>query len=80
MTTVQTTIDTDVADIVAPTMLLAGALDRVVPSSVTLSMGERIRGADAVLLPAIGHVAAMQAPELLAQHILRFLRPAGAKP
>jgi 3-oxoadipate enol-lactonase len=80
MTTVQTTIDADVADIVAPTMLLAGALDRVVPSSVTLSMGERIRGADAVLLPAIGHVAAMQAPELLAQHILRFLRPAGAKP
>jgi hypothetical protein len=32
-----------------------------------------------VLLPAIGHVTAMQAPEVLAHHIVRFLNPAGAK-
>lgn len=71
--TVQTTIERGVADIVAPTLVLAGELDRVVPPSVTLSMAERIRGADAVLMPGIGHVTAMQAPELLARHIVRFL-------
>ncbi|MBB3181735.1 alpha/beta fold hydrolase [Variovorax sp. Sphag1AA] len=77
--TVQTTIERGVADIVAPTLVLAGELDRVVPPSVTLAMAGRIRGADAVLLPAIGHVTAMQAPEVLAHHIVRFLQPEGAK-
>jgi pimeloyl-ACP methyl ester carboxylesterase len=71
--TVQTTIERDVADVVVPTLVLAGELDRVVPPSVTLAMAGRIRGADATLLPGIGHVTAMQAPELLAQHIVRFL-------
>jgi pimeloyl-ACP methyl ester carboxylesterase len=52
----------------------------VVPPTVTLSMAGRIRGADAVLLPAIGHVTAMQAPEVLAHHIFQFLNPAGVKP
>lgn len=78
--TVTTTLDNGVAGIVAPTLVLAGELDRVVPPTVTLSMAGRIRGADAVLLPAIGHVTAMQAPEVLAHHILRFLNPAGVKP
>ena len=71
--TVQTALDQGVADIIAPTLVLAGELDRVVPASVTLAMAHRIRGADAVLLPAIGHVTAMQAPEVLAKHIVRFL-------
>ena len=77
--TVQTTLDKDVADILAPTLLLAGELDRVVPPGVTLSMAERIRGAKAVPLPAVGHVAAMQSPALLASHIVGFLKPAGTK-
>lgn len=78
--TVQTTLDQGVADIVAPTLVLAGELDRVVPASVTLAMAGRIRGADAVLLPAVGHVTAMQAPEALAKHIVRFLKQQGDKP
>lgn len=76
--TVQTTIERVVADIIAPTLVLAGELDRVVPPSVTLSMAEHIRGAEAAQLSAIGHVAAMQAPEVLAHHIVRFLKPAEA--
>ena len=75
----QTTLERGVADIVAPTLVLAGELDRVVPPSVTLAMAGRIRGADAVLLPAIGHVTAMQAPEVLAHHIVRFVNPEGAR-
>ena len=77
--TVATTLENGVADIVAPTLVLAGELDRVVPPTVTLAMAGRIRGADAVLLPAIGHVTAMQAPEVLAHHMVRFLNLAGAK-
>jgi len=75
--TVASTLDKGVAAIVAPTLVLAGELDRVVPPTVTLAMAGRIRGADAVLLPAIGHVTAMQAPEVLARHMVRFLNPAG---
>lgn len=75
--TVATTLKNGVADIVAPTLVLAGELDRVVPPTVTLAMAGRIRGADAVLLPAIGHVAAIQAPEVLAHHMVRFLTPEG---
>lgn len=72
--TVRSTLEMGVADIVASTLVLAGELDRVVPASVTLAMAGRIRGAGAVLLPAIGHVTAMQAPEVLAGHIVRFLK------
>ena len=72
--TVATTLEAGVADIVAPTLVLAGELDRVVPASVTLAMAGRIRGADTALLPAIGHVTAVQAPEVLAHHLVRFLK------
>ncbi|MDH6590326.1 pimeloyl-ACP methyl ester carboxylesterase [Variovorax sp. TBS-050B] len=78
--TVTTTLELGVADILAPTLVLAGELDRVVPPAVTLAMAGRIRGADAVLLPGVGHVGAMQAPEVLAHHIVRFLNPEGAQP
>ncbi|MGJ7530057.1 alpha/beta fold hydrolase [Variovorax sp. GB1P17] len=78
LATVQTGLEFGVADIVAPTLLLAGELDRVVPPSVTLAMAARIRGADAVLMPGVGHVTALQAPEVLARHMVRFLDPAGA--
>lgn len=75
--TVATALDIGVADIVAPTLVLAGELDRVVPASVTLAMAGRIRGAEAVLLPGIGHVTALQAPEMVAGHLVRFIHPAG---
>lgn len=75
--TVASLIDGGVAHIAAPTLVLAGELDRVVPASVTLAMAGRIRGADAALLPGIGHVTTMQAPEVVAHHLLSFLkRPA----
>lgn len=73
--TVATLIEGGVAHIAAPTLVLAGELDRVVPASVTLAMAGRIRGADAALLPALGHVTTMQAPQVVAHHLLRFLKP-----
>ena len=71
--TVQTTLDADAAGIQAPTLVLAGELDRVVPPAVPLSMAARIRGAASAVLPGTGHATALQSPELLARHIVRFL-------
>jgi pimeloyl-ACP methyl ester carboxylesterase len=72
--TVQTTLDADAAAITAPTLLLAGELDRVVPPGVTLAMATRIRGAKAVQLPGVGHATALQAPERLARQLIDFLQ------
>ena len=71
--TVQGTLEAQASAIAAPTLLVAGELDRVVPPGVTLGMAARIRGARTVLLPGIGHATALQAPEMLAQHLVRFL-------
>ena len=71
--TVRTSLALDIAAIAAPTLLVAGELDRVVPPDVTLSMATRIRGAEVALLPGIGHATALQAPELLARHLVPFL-------
>jgi len=71
--TVQTPLDTNAADIAAPTLLVAGEFDRVVPPGVTQSMATHIRGAQTALLPGVGHATALQAPEQLASHIVRFL-------
>ncbi|VWX61789.1 3-oxoadipate enol-lactonase [Burkholderiales bacterium 8X] len=72
--TVQTAIAEGAGAISAPTLLLAGEVDRVVPPQVTLSMADTIRHAEAVPMPGIGHVAAIQSPQRLAEQILRFLR------
>ena len=73
--TVATTLDNGIADIAAPTLLLAAELDRILIAAITLGMAARIRGADALLMHGVGHVTAMQAPQLLASHITRFLSP-----
>jgi 3-oxoadipate enol-lactonase len=71
--TVQSALDVDASAISAPTLLVVGELDRVVPPGVTLSMAARIRGARTAVLPGIGHATALQAPELLARHLVSFL-------
>jgi 3-oxoadipate enol-lactonase len=72
--TVQSALDAQASAIAAPTLLLAGELDRVVPPGVTLAMASRIPGARTAVLPGVGHATALQAPELLARHLVRFLR------
>lgn len=71
--TVQSTLNDDLAAIAAPILLIAGELDRVVPARVTLSMTARLRGAQTAVLPGVGHATALQAPEVLAKHLIRFL-------
>lgn len=63
-----------------PVMLLTGALDQVVPPPLTLSLARHLAQAHTVELAGVGHATALQAPELLAQHLLRFFAMAQATP
>jgi pimeloyl-ACP methyl ester carboxylesterase len=62
----------DLSRISAPTLLLAGAADRVVPPDATSAMAKLLPQARFELLPGVGHVAAIQAPGLLASHLADF--------
>lgn len=64
----------DLAAVQAPTLLVAGELDRVVPMRVTLAMEPSLRDARHVVLPGVGHATALQAPGALAHHLVRFLK------
>lgn len=67
------------ADLRVPTLVLAGELDRVVPPHLALALAAAIPGARSLLLPGVGHAAAIQAPELIAAHLIEFCAP-GAFP
>ena len=63
----------DLSGITAPTLLLAGREDRLVPCAHSLSIAGEIRGAQTSILEDVGHVNAMQAPAQVAHVIFRFL-------
>lgn len=64
----------DLRDITMPTLLVAGALDRVVPADITLGMAALISHAQTLRLEGVGHAGVAQAPEDIALHVGRFLR------
>jgi pimeloyl-ACP methyl ester carboxylesterase len=63
----------DLSRITAPTLVLAGREDRLVPCAHSLSIAEEIRGTQTSILEGVGHVNAIQAPVKVAQVIFRFL-------
>lgn len=65
--------DLDISRIDRPTLLIAGALDRVVPAELTLSLADAIGDSRTVLLPDVGHLSVTQAPKAVAAHLLEFL-------
>jgi pimeloyl-ACP methyl ester carboxylesterase len=60
-------------DIAAPTLLLAGDSDRVVPAHLTFDLGMWIEGARQLLLPGVGHATCLQASAEVAQALTRFI-------
>lgn len=60
----------------APVLVVAGAEDRTFPVAETRRMAEAIPGARFEVLPGIGHLAAMEAPEVVNRLVERFLREA----
>jgi pimeloyl-ACP methyl ester carboxylesterase len=69
---VDSTLALDWGAINMPALLLAGELDRLVPCDVTLGMQAQLPQARQVLLADVGHATALQAPEALAEHLIRF--------
>jgi pimeloyl-ACP methyl ester carboxylesterase len=62
-----------VRDILAPTLVIHGDLDPLIPYENGVRLAERIPGARLVTLPGVGHVPSFEAPEQLATLVLEFL-------
>jgi pimeloyl-ACP methyl ester carboxylesterase len=60
--------------IVAPTLVLAGAEDRLIPPAHTLSLAREIANATTVTIPGVGHVATRQNPAAVAAAVKAFLQ------
>ncbi|MEJ8850805.1 alpha/beta fold hydrolase [Variovorax rhizosphaerae] len=71
--TVTDNSDLNIARIGQPTLLIAGAMDRIVPPELTLALAESISDTQAIVLPGVGHLGVTQAPAAVARHVVDFL-------
>jgi 3-oxoadipate enol-lactonase len=67
-------VESDLAAITAPTLVLVGAEDRLIPPAHTLSLAKEIAGARTVSIAGLGHVGTLQDPLAVAHEVLAFLR------
>jgi 3-oxoadipate enol-lactonase len=61
------------ADIKAPTLVLAGRDDRLIPPAHTLSLAREIAGARTAVIDGVGHVGTIQDPAAVAAQVIAFL-------
>jgi 3-oxoadipate enol-lactonase len=61
----------------APTLLVAGDADELIPSQNSVEMAGRIPQAKIILLPGIAHMFWVEAPEEAESQIKRFIRAQG---
>jgi 3-oxoadipate enol-lactonase len=66
----------DLGRIVAPTLVMVAAEDRLIPPVHTLSLAKEIHGARAATIASVGHVATIQDPAAVAREVLTFLAAA----
>lgn len=66
-------IGEELASVVAPTLLVWGARDRIVPPAEAAVWQAKLAGARLVVLPRAGHVPMVEAPEELGTAIAAFL-------
>jgi 3-oxoadipate enol-lactonase len=60
--------------ITAPTLVLAGSEDRLIPPAHTLSLAREIAGARTALIQGVGHVGTIQDPAAIAAEVIAFLK------
>ena len=70
---VASTLDRSPAVIEAPTLVVAGELDRVVPARLTMQLADVIPDCERTLLAGVGHVTVMQATASVAAALTGFL-------
>jgi pimeloyl-ACP methyl ester carboxylesterase len=64
----------DLGAIAAPTLVLVGAEDRLIPPAHTLSLASEIAGARTATIAGVGHVSTIQDPAAVAREVLAFLQ------
>jgi 3-oxoadipate enol-lactonase len=64
----------DLTAITAPTLVLVGAEDRLIPPAHTLSLAREIAKARTATLPGLGHIGTLQAPDVVAREVIAFLK------
>ncbi|MEZ5922397.1 MAG: alpha/beta hydrolase [Parvularculaceae bacterium] len=69
----------DLAKIKAPTLLLWGADDIVIPVEEGRRMEEAIKGAKLIIYPGVGHAPQEEAPEQTVGDVEKFLEAAGLR-
>ena len=69
----------DLAKIKAPTLLLWGADDIVIPVDEGRRMEEAIKAAELIIYPGVGHTPQEEAPEQTVGDVEKFLEAAGLK-
>ncbi len=62
-----------IAEIDLPTLIIAGEEDHTMPVYRSRQMQERIAGSELVVIPGAGHNCCLEAPDLVNNHLLRFL-------
>ncbi|MCA6124269.1 alpha/beta fold hydrolase [Bradyrhizobium sp. WSM 1704] len=60
--------------ITVPTLVLAGAADRLIPPAHTLSLAREIAGAKTATIAGIGHIGTIQDPAAVAAEVRAFLQ------
>jgi len=60
-------------EITTPCRFIVGENDRTVPPEISIDVAERMKAADIVRLPGLGHLAHEEAPDLVVSEIVRFL-------
>lgn len=68
----------DLSRITAPTVVVSGERDRIVPARVGEGLTAKIRGARHVMLGATGHLPAEECPEAFVEEVLAFLHEPGS--
>lgn len=67
-------VELDIGAIMAPTLVLVGAEDRLIPPAHTLSLAREIANVRITTIPDVGHVSTIQDPTAVAREVLAFLR------
>jgi pimeloyl-ACP methyl ester carboxylesterase len=67
-------ISVDLGKIVAPTLVIVGAEDRLIPPVHTLSLAKDIANAKTATIPGVGHVGVRQDPAAVAATVKAFLQ------
>lgn len=68
-------LDGVLAKITAPTLVIHGELDRVIDVTTARAIAARVPNATLMVLPGIGHVPQLEAPDRVARAIAAFVSP-----